>query len=323
MEDFPISIINQSNWMIAVVGMALALCPPLVAQEVHWRHDYDAAMREAEQTARPLLLDFGTAGCSWCRKLDKTTFHAPVIVQLLNERLVPVKIDAEQNERLTQALGIQGFPCLVIASPDGKVQYRHEGYLDASELKPIVDKVLSKFPQSQHRESIASENSSNESEMARCRVVIVAGGGSSATAPTPEPDRLRRARNLVEQARRDLDDGLPMACLERCGLLTAEYADLPQAAEAQRLLDQLVSDSNALDGSRARFNSILGDMYLKRAAEKRDHGDLAAAQYFLEHAYQVCPQSAEIRSALEQFKSDRARSAVVHAPDSALPAPER
>src|SRR5579862_3333582 len=102
MEDFPMSKMSSYGWLIAALGMTIIPSPSLFAQEVQWRHDYTAARREAEETSRPLLLDFGTSGCTWCRKLDKTTFQAPAIVQTMNERLVPVKIDAEQNERLTQ-----------------------------------------------------------------------------------------------------------------------------------------------------------------------------------------------------------------------------
>jgi thioredoxin-like negative regulator of GroEL len=111
------------------------------AQEVRWRNDYAAARREATETGRPLLLDFGTEGCVWCRKLDATTFRDPKVVKLLNERFIPVKIDAQKEQRLTATLGIDGFPTLLLASPDGHVLGRYPGYADVNQLTAFLDKA--------------------------------------------------------------------------------------------------------------------------------------------------------------------------------------
>ncbi len=116
------------------------------AQEVRWRHDYTAARREATETGRPLLLDFGTEACVWCRKLDGTTFRDPKVVKLLNERFIPVKIDASKEERLTAALGIDGFPTLVLATADGKVVGRHAGYGDAAQITALLNKAPAPAP---------------------------------------------------------------------------------------------------------------------------------------------------------------------------------
>jgi uncharacterized protein YyaL (SSP411 family) len=113
----------------------------VVAQDVQWRHDYVAARKEATETGRPLLLDFGTESCFWCKKLDITTFRDPRIVKLLSENFIPVKIDAEKEERLTKALAIESFPTLILATPDGKVVGRHEGYADATQLTALLNKA--------------------------------------------------------------------------------------------------------------------------------------------------------------------------------------
>ena len=51
-----------------------------LSQEVNWRHDYTTARKEASETGKPLLMDFGTEACVWCRKLDATTFRDPRVV---------------------------------------------------------------------------------------------------------------------------------------------------------------------------------------------------------------------------------------------------
>jgi thioredoxin-related protein len=114
----------------------------LSAQEVQWRHDYNAARREAQETGRPLLLDFGTTNCFWCRKLDATTFRDPGIVAALNQRFVPLKVDAGRDAPLANALGVQAFPTLVFAAPDGRLLGSHPGYVDVAPFHELLVRVL-------------------------------------------------------------------------------------------------------------------------------------------------------------------------------------
>ena len=124
-----------------VISAFISSTTPAVAQEVKWRHDYTAARREASETGRPLLLDFGTEACVWCRKLDATTFRDPKVVKLLNDRFIAVKIDANKEQRLTAALRIESFPTLVLATPEGKVAGRHEGYADVAQLVALLNQA--------------------------------------------------------------------------------------------------------------------------------------------------------------------------------------
>ncbi len=116
------------------------------AQDVRWRHDVAAARKEAAETGKPLLLDFGTESCGWCRKMDATTMRDPAVVKALNERFIPVKVDGNREDRLTSALGIEAFPTLVLAAPDGKVLDRHTGYADPARLMGILAKAPAPVP---------------------------------------------------------------------------------------------------------------------------------------------------------------------------------
>ncbi len=126
---------------VPVIVILASTTTPAIAQEVRWRHDYSAARREAAETGRPLLFDFGTEACVWCRKLDATTFRDPKVAKLLNDRFIPVKIDANKEPKLTAALSIDSFPTLVLASASGKVIGRHEGYADVAQLTALLNKA--------------------------------------------------------------------------------------------------------------------------------------------------------------------------------------
>jgi thioredoxin-like negative regulator of GroEL len=106
-----------------------------------WRHDYDAARKEAAATGRPLLFDIGTEACGWCKKLDATTLRDPAVVRALNDRFIPVRVDAGKNAKLADGLGAEGYPTLVLAAPDGKVVGRHAGYADVAQLTALLRKA--------------------------------------------------------------------------------------------------------------------------------------------------------------------------------------
>ncbi|MFO0811261.1 MAG: thioredoxin family protein [Gemmataceae bacterium] len=124
----------------------LAVSSPLPAQELRWRDDFAAARREAESTGRPMLVDFGTVNCIWCRRLDATTFRDPGVRALLTERFVPVKVDADRDPRLAQKYGVTAFPTLAIVAADGTLLDRHNGYADAAGLTQFVERTLARLP---------------------------------------------------------------------------------------------------------------------------------------------------------------------------------
>jgi thioredoxin-like negative regulator of GroEL len=134
----------------ARIGAALCLTLVIVsawvgsaaAEEVNWRSNYNSARKEAQDKNRPLILDFGTENCVWCDKLDASTFKDPAVVALMNEQFIPLKIDAQKNPQLVEALSIQSYPTLVLAAPDGKILDTIEGFRDAAKFQEHLQKAL-------------------------------------------------------------------------------------------------------------------------------------------------------------------------------------
>jgi thioredoxin-related protein/outer membrane protein assembly factor BamD (BamD/ComL family) len=131
------------NTLIGVVFvMVVSARPALAGETVQWRKDYNAARKEAAEKGKPLFLDFGTEECFHCRRLDQTTFKDSGIVDLLNDRFIPVKVDANREPALTQALKIQAYPTLIMAGSDGKILGVIEGYMEASRLNEHLQRAM-------------------------------------------------------------------------------------------------------------------------------------------------------------------------------------
>lgn len=202
------------------LAVVLACAGPSLGQDVRWRHDYQAARKEATAAGKPLLLDFGTEACTWCRKLDTTTFRNPSVVELLNDRFVPVKVDGEKDAWLTRAAGVEAFPTLVLLSPEGKVLARHDGYADAGKLLPLLRQVLP-------------------------------------TKPVAPAKPASPAAELLAQARADHDAGRYLACIERCDRLLAAHPAGPEAADARRLSSGITADPAKWDRVTGQLQSDL------------------------------------------------------------------
>ncbi|GBD35107.1 Thiol:disulfide interchange protein DsbD [bacterium HR36] len=112
---------------------------------ISWRTNYAQARQEAKQRQLPLVLDFTTEWCVHCQRMDATTFQDATIISLLAQHFIPVKIDASREPTLVEALGIRGYPTLVLALPDGRIVQTLEGYQDAGQLAAHLRRVLAQM----------------------------------------------------------------------------------------------------------------------------------------------------------------------------------
>src|SRR5262249_33728139 len=128
--------------VLVALASALGTPRPALAQEVAWRKDYASALQEALEKKLPLVLDFGTQDCFWCKKLDENTFRDAAVVAALNGRFVPVKIDAAQYKSLVQHLNIQSYPTLVVAAPGGKILATQNGFLEPAPFLDFLQRGL-------------------------------------------------------------------------------------------------------------------------------------------------------------------------------------
>lgn len=111
--------------LFVLYGLVLAV-GPVCAQDlgltgVKWRYDYQQARREALDRKAPILIDFVKNACPYCVVMDNTVFRDPQVVNLINERFVPLKVQLETNQGLVEFLKIEAFPTFVLAAYDGKV----------------------------------------------------------------------------------------------------------------------------------------------------------------------------------------------------------
>ena len=95
---------------------------------VHWRPWGEAALAEARETGKPILLSVGYAACHWCHVMAHEWFEDAATARLMNELFVNIKVDREERpdlDAIYQAalalLGEQGgWPLTMFLTPAGE-----------------------------------------------------------------------------------------------------------------------------------------------------------------------------------------------------------
>jgi uncharacterized protein YyaL (SSP411 family) len=95
---------------------------------VHWRPWSGAALSEAAELDRPILLSVGYAACHWCHVMAHECFEDAEVARLMNQLYVSIKVDREERPDIDQifmtalsATGEQGgWPLTMFLTPDAR-----------------------------------------------------------------------------------------------------------------------------------------------------------------------------------------------------------
>jgi uncharacterized protein YyaL (SSP411 family) len=94
---------------------------------VHWRPWGKAALDEAKENNKPIMVSIGYAACHWCHVMAHESFEDPETAALMNSLFVNIKIDREERPDIDHiymsalhALGEQGgWPLTMFTTQDG------------------------------------------------------------------------------------------------------------------------------------------------------------------------------------------------------------
>lgn len=101
--------------------------------------DYQAALKLADENDKSVLLLFVMTSCGHCQALKKEVLSSDAFKAFAEESLITVAYNYQQRRELpseTRAQmkslmdthGIEGFPAIILLSPNEKVLLKSEGY---------------------------------------------------------------------------------------------------------------------------------------------------------------------------------------------------
>jgi thioredoxin-related protein len=128
----------------------------LQAADLAWKTDLPAAEAQAKKEGKLVLLDFtGSDWCGWCKKLDAEVFTKPEFEAYARKNLVLVEVDfpaqkpqsaslKAANAALGKKYQVDGYPTLILLTPDGKQVWNQVGYAPLSDVVQGLKSAQSK-----------------------------------------------------------------------------------------------------------------------------------------------------------------------------------
>lgn len=86
---------------------------------VGWAPWTAGAFARAREERKPVLLSITTEWCGWCREMDRSSFADPSAAATINERFVPVRVDADARPDIAERYGLGGWPTTAFLSASG------------------------------------------------------------------------------------------------------------------------------------------------------------------------------------------------------------
>jgi thioredoxin-related protein len=114
---------------------------------VRW-HPSEKAAAEAAGAGQPILYDFTAAWCGPCHRLDEEGWNASSIAEIVNGSFVAVRVvDREREdgrnpgpvEDLERRYSVTAFPTLVVATNEGRMIGKLEGYSGVERLRGFLE----------------------------------------------------------------------------------------------------------------------------------------------------------------------------------------
>ena len=90
-------------------------------RKIQWLDDLAQAQAQAKSRDLLLWIQFTGPWCINCRRMDRSTFVHPSVVNESRDRFVPVKLRSDEYEALAQSLNLTMLPSTVIVRPNGEV----------------------------------------------------------------------------------------------------------------------------------------------------------------------------------------------------------
>lgn len=107
--------------------------PEVDNASINWL-PYDQAMAKLEGEDKHLFVDFTASWCGWCKKMEKTTFSDPSVIETVNEHFIPVKVWGDSDDMLD----IEGYK---ISQKNLAKEYQIRGYPTFWFIAPNGDKI--------------------------------------------------------------------------------------------------------------------------------------------------------------------------------------
>lgn len=109
---------------------------------IQWK-EYHEGMKQAKSRNIPIFLYFHAEWCTYCKKMEATTFKDAKVSAYLNENFVSISIDTDKDTEISNQWKVRGLPTIWFLKADGTKLDNLPGYVDEEYLTKVLNYIHS------------------------------------------------------------------------------------------------------------------------------------------------------------------------------------
>jgi len=128
----------EMSKIIAIIGLMMIMLAGCGGGQEEKTADgwltFNEGIELAASSGKPVIIDFYTSWCKWCKVMDRDTFSNPEVKAALENDFITIRINAENRRdklrfkgkeytsvELTKFFKVRGFPSLAYLESDGEI----------------------------------------------------------------------------------------------------------------------------------------------------------------------------------------------------------
>ena len=106
------------------------------AEDIRWV-EFKQGVAQSKQTGKAMVIYFYSESCPSCTEMKKTTWKDTRVIDALNTRYTPVRVDVNKEQQIAAMYKVYYLPTTWFVKPDGKPFGSRSGYIPADLLLKI------------------------------------------------------------------------------------------------------------------------------------------------------------------------------------------
>ncbi|MBP9837800.1 MAG: thioredoxin domain-containing protein [Proteobacteria bacterium] len=223
---------------VVLLSIVLFISSSQADEGIRWINKFDkSTFKQAQQEKKLLILNLEAVWCHWCHVMAESTYSDKRIIELVNNKYLPLKVDQDARPDLSNRYRDYGWPATIIFNSQGEELEKLTGYVEPDEMYNILQESLKNpFPKKEAvSKTVVSvvgsglDTSLKETLLSKYRKAIdTEKGGLKTGHRYIDSDTLEYAIKLAAKEDKDLEQFAKLTLRENENLLDKEWGGVYQ-----------------------------------------------------------------------------------------------